>query len=629
MSLNASNFVVKGPIRSLDLKQFVDLFTGVMTDQPVTFKNAVVIGGNQGASTAPLKLIGVTGQAGNLIELYPTTGAPTPTFGFGALGNFAWGPSTPGANDTFLSRVATQNGHVTDTAGLLIEPYLEVKGNVRADGWTFTNGATITSPTANPFTLVVNQTLTMNNVNQRIRAMPAANVGIAMDSLDGYAEIAGTNAFVAANVYQDGAHWNRINNAVGVGTLAVGPGSMNYYAAPAATGQDPPWVTAFTVDSVGNASALGNISAATLTARQRNLLLPDGNCYIVSDTNNNIFIRGAATYIQTNTGAAASLSAGNITAASATFSGDITVNNVVHHGNAFVYGASNNGVVYFESSNAVYIAWRPDLGALYIPYGNGIYLGGIILSNSETAHGYVYWEASKQVYMHFDNANVTMNMAGAWGFRAPTLGYATTLFVGSDGAAQINRSSPPNVGDSIVLTGKTTYVDGLVIGSAANPTVTWYSPNDPQGGGQIFRVISASTRSAAAVGGGEFHMAIRLFVDGDITSGTNMHAVSFMTTSDPELKSNAVIMPDIDCMTKVRSGMPVYTYNMTPELTDGFPSPTPNDIGFMADDVYAAIPEFAALDHTGRPVSVVYGQMAALLWGALRDLDARCVAKGI
>jgi hypothetical protein len=45
----------------------------------------------------------------------------------------------------------------------------------------------------------------------------------------------------------------------------------------------------------------------------------------------------------------------------------------LHTGGAiYAYG----GVVYFEPSNAVNIQWRGDLGALYFPYGNGIYAEG-------------------------------------------------------------------------------------------------------------------------------------------------------------------------------------------------------------------------------------------------------------
>jgi hypothetical protein len=142
--LTAVNFVNKGPVLHADLLQFYNLFTGVMIDQPVTFKNAVSIGGSQGISTVPLRLYGTTGQSGHLIDLYTDPTQAQPGFGFSALGSFGWGPGGTAGQDTFLSRVARQNGHASDTAGLLVQPYLEVMGTVQATGLTSLGGASIT-----------------------------------------------------------------------------------------------------------------------------------------------------------------------------------------------------------------------------------------------------------------------------------------------------------------------------------------------------------------------------------------------------------------------------------------------------------------------------------------------------
>ena len=160
MPLTAVNFITKGPVLHADLLQFYNLFTGVMLDQPVTFKNVLTLGGNQGTSTVPLKVYGAVGQTSHLIDLYADTGQAQPGFGFGAAGNFGWGPGGASPQDTFLSRVATQNGHATDTAGLLIQPYAEVTGPIQATSFQFPN-ATALSSTA-PLQLTVNQDLVVN-----------------------------------------------------------------------------------------------------------------------------------------------------------------------------------------------------------------------------------------------------------------------------------------------------------------------------------------------------------------------------------------------------------------------------------------------------------------------------------
>jgi hypothetical protein len=143
MALNATNFVSKGPVLHADMLQFYNLFTGVMSDQPVTFRNTLNVGGNQTTSTVPLKLYGAVGQTSHLIDLYADPGQAQPGFGFGAIGTFGWGPGGTGAQDTFLSRIATQNGHASDTAGLFVQPRLEVSNSIQAGGYYFNGGGDI------------------------------------------------------------------------------------------------------------------------------------------------------------------------------------------------------------------------------------------------------------------------------------------------------------------------------------------------------------------------------------------------------------------------------------------------------------------------------------------------------
>jgi hypothetical protein len=128
------------------------------------------------------------------------------------------------------------------------------------------------------------------------------------------------------------------------------------------------------------------------------------------------------------------------------------------------------------------------------------------------------------------------------------------------------------------------------------------------------------------------YLSAHAYVYFDLGVGHTVTCQSLVQTSDPNVKANAVLMTDDVCMTRVRGNVPVYTYQLTPPSggdDSTAPTPTPTDIGFMATDVYAASPEFAALDDTGAAVAVNYANMAALLWGALRQLDARCVANGI
>ena len=53
MPLNSSNFVLNGHAASADLMQFVNLLTGVMTDQPVTITNTLTATTHLGNGTVP------------------------------------------------------------------------------------------------------------------------------------------------------------------------------------------------------------------------------------------------------------------------------------------------------------------------------------------------------------------------------------------------------------------------------------------------------------------------------------------------------------------------------------------------------------------------------------------------
>jgi hypothetical protein len=141
-----------------------------------------------------------------------------------------------------------------------------------------------------------------------------------------------------------------------------------------------------------------------------------------------------------------------------------------------------------------------------------------------------------------------------------------------------------------------------------------------------YGVFNKSTRSGASAG--EVAIANYLYVPGDVYAGLRMYAISFNQTSDPKLKANMTVVSDDDCMGRVRAAVPVQTYQMDMPPSDT-PQPTPWEIGFSAPDVYASSPEFVTLDSTNAPVGLNYANMAALLWGALRQLDARCQAKGI
>jgi hypothetical protein len=401
------------------------------------------------------------------------------------------------------------------------------------------------------------------------------------------------------------------------------------------------------------------IQAIQSTTQVRSLLMVDSADSVV------FYNVGNGLFRYMNQGGTAELarldSAGNFTSAQALGSTAGILNLATHTSvasdNANVLLRTDNGAVYVQAANGLIVqnnaaAWAPiqsssitlQTGSIVLaaagavvqlgsggPYwqnsggtmatGAPVSAGGPISSSGYVSAG------SGVLYLGPNDTSWQRNAANS--MTTPgNVAIDGVLFVGNDRVAALQRQNIPNVGDSLSIAGKQVYVDNLIIGGTAQ--LTLYTTSDPQGGGQLFRTIGPSNRSAASVGGGEVHIGIRLFCDGDITSGTNMHAISFMQTSDPQLKANPVVLTDANCLARVKNtGPKIYTYQITPPVEGGFPAPTPTDIGMMATELYTASPELVALDSTGAAVAVSYTNMAALLWGAIRALEARVTAGGI
>lgn len=94
------------PISAAHISQFFNLLTGSMTDQPVTLKNTLRVGGNQATSDNALTLVGVSSQTGYMIRTLLATGDTQPSFAIDKNGKLAWGAGGVSATDTTLERVS-------------------------------------------------------------------------------------------------------------------------------------------------------------------------------------------------------------------------------------------------------------------------------------------------------------------------------------------------------------------------------------------------------------------------------------------------------------------------------------------------------------------------------------------
>lgn len=172
------------------------------------------------------------------------------------------------------------------------------------------------------------------------------------------------------------------------------------------------------------------------------------------------------------------------------------------------------------------------------------------------------------------------------------------------------------------VSGSATWASSQTFSAGINGTGADMTQDIAAGGSFFLRAAqNASLRASTRAGHNSAEVEIDnfLYVPGDIYAGTRMYAIQFVQTSDPRLKQSMSPIPDDDCMGRIRCPVPVQTY----QLGDAW------DIGFSAPDMAECSPEFVARDAEGVPAGLSYSNMSALLWGALRQLDARCQAKGI
>lgn len=100
-------------------------------------------------------------------------------------------------------------------------------------------------------------------------------------------------------------------------------------------------------------------------------------------------------------------------------------------------------------------------------------------------------------------------------------------------------------------------------------------------------------------------------------------AANFQTMSDWKQKLNVVELTDEECLTRLRTPeIPIITWDAHGSMES---SPTQRDIGFSAQDMELATPEAVSVDMDGN-YFLSYGNLTAVLWGALRLLDQRLTA---
>ena len=117
MALSIADVIAGDVIEAAHVTQYFNLLTGIMTDQPVTFRNTLSVGNNAAAVTTPLLVYG-TGTPTYLAAFFSTGSAAQPLLTINnSLAEIGWGTPTT-SPDILLRRVESGVLRILGTAAL-------------------------------------------------------------------------------------------------------------------------------------------------------------------------------------------------------------------------------------------------------------------------------------------------------------------------------------------------------------------------------------------------------------------------------------------------------------------------------------------------------------------------------
>src|SRR5215471_3473614 len=330
---------------------------------------------------------------------------------------------------------------------------------------------------------------------------------------------------------------------------------------------------------------------------------------------------------------------------------------VSQSGDIGVSRGNNTGVVYFGNGNQ-YLYWTGTYflaqggdfhssGNLYIGAGGGagIYANGWLHSNDGSNGlvvadaGTLYFRSASTNYMFDSGGTVTMTGSlnvsggGSYGqactgpyFGASSYMWTPTIYLGGNGA-------PPyiqNAGAAI------RYM------SASDAVHSFETTSGGYGNLQAKNITANGyLRATADLGTNSGYVYFRsdnaIAIQWDGTYLRHTHSIIFNTTgnqivwpngsyisgnagyvqgSQENLKENIVDISDSNCLAQVLDPrMGVKSYN--------WPGDSRESLGFVVEDVAQVLPNYVIRDDKDIPTGYVPQELVALLWGAVRELNAR------
>lgn len=638
MPLNATNFVTNGHLIHQDLQQFVDLLTGVMSDQPVTISNT-------------FRATGVATLGSDVIVAgaikYGTAGTSTTTIYSPSAGQIAVTAALQvGGGLTF----APDNSYDIGATGTGRPRNIWVGSTLNAP--QFVASASMTSPLYN-----------VVNGNERLRLSPAAPQFFVQESTDLACQMWGAQGSgMTYNGYYDGTNWQRYNTANPEFGVSVELNGFFVRSAPAGSGP----ITAFTLGMQVDVNGSATLGRGLLLNQQRSpnqggitmwtsggsggdttLFSEGGPVYLwitAAAPTGQLIIQGSsgtgwrgisAGAIQSNAGGINANSVGGTTATGVAWSFAIAPNG------SSLAGSNASGVLYAligTTGDGYNSIWCMQSGLLFVNSANTVRIGnidnngnlsmignvagvnmvassGLLLGPSGATANIVYKAAAQMLVQNdlFIGGGLATGaqLAAGW----PIAG-DLNVRRGSQNVAYIFLA---NTGIYLGYDGTNFQLYGAGLQTWGGITVN--TSHTPNGGGFLLETSNGNTTNIFAENGHTYFWAsyagaIYYFQASNNTAWGTLNAAAYTVVSQRKSKRDLVVLDQSAALEQVldtRATPIAFSYLQTDT----------RHLGFVAEDMVQVVPEVVALDDDGDPCSINLGALVPVLWSAVRELSDR------
>lgn len=329
----------------------------------------------------------------------------------------------------------------------------------------------------------------------------------------------------------------------------------------------------------------GNLNPASSIYLGNNqwVFFGSGNTNGIISDNTNLYLRtNGSAYFQNTSGAQQQILTGNI---------DLDTQNQ-NDGGGPAANASNRAGLQFGAGNSGEGITSPRTTGSNNQYGLDFWTGGTCrfqIANNGTVQfpaqgfGFAWYGApNTQQLMCWTNNNFYWDSCGGWNWRNSASGLASCM--------TLDLSGNMDLFGSLRLHNASAQSQASIVNDGTNIV---YKGNTG-GGNHVFQHADGSWMGTMAA--------------------------NFQVQSDIRAKNEISTVPDEDCIRRIRvPGIPIITWSSLSPMPS---SPSGLDIGFAAQDMESAVPEAVAIDASGS-YFLAYGNLTAVLWGALRALDAQ------